>query len=268
MDYYTVLGVSKTATQEEIKKAYRKLAMDHHPDRGGDTIRFAEINEAYETLKDPAKRAEYDQPKTEYNFTSTNMDDILSAFFGTVRGYPNVRKNRDIRISVTLDLEEVATGKDLIASYNLLNGQSTIANIKIHAGIHDGEAIRFKGLGDNSIPSILRGDLLVLVRIKRHPVFERDGKHLKCTKEVSVFDLILGTSIVIKSLTGNEINVKIPKATQPGTIFSIAGYGLVDLNNGTTGHLYLTVKGFVPKISDDNIIERIKFINDAINTST
>ena len=70
MDYYKVLGVSKTATQDEIKKAYRKLAMEHHPDRGGDTIRFAEINEAYETLKDTTKRAEYDQPKQEYNFNS------------------------------------------------------------------------------------------------------------------------------------------------------------------------------------------------------
>jgi DnaJ-class molecular chaperone len=268
MDYYKVLGVSKTATQDEIKKAYRKLAMEHHPDRGGDTIRFAEINEAYETLKDTTKRAEYDQPKQEYNFNSTNMDDILNAFFGTMRGYPNVRKNRDIKIAITLDLEEVVTGKDLIANYNLFNGQSTIATIKIHAGIQDGEAIRFKGLGDNSIASIPRGDLIVLVRVKKHSVFERDGKNLKCTKEVSVFDLILGTSVVIKSLTGNEINVKIPKGTQPGTVFSIAGYGLIDPAKGITGHLYLTVKGFVPKISDDIIIERIKVINDAINTST
>lgn len=268
MDYYKILGVAKTATQEEIKKAYRKLAMDHHPDRGGDTVRFSEINQAYETLKDPAKRAEYDQPKQEYNFNSANMDDILNAFFGTMRGYPNVRKNRDIKIAITLELEEVLVGKDLIANYNLFNGQSTIATIKIHAGVQDGETLRFKGLGDNSIASIPRGDLIVLVRVRRHPVFERDGKNLKCTREVGIFDLILGTNIVIKSLTGNEINVKIPKGTQPGTIFSIAGYGLIDPVKGTTGHLYLTVKGVVPKITDDKLIERIKNINDAISTST
>lgn len=268
MDYYKILGVAKTATQEEIKKAYRKLAMDHHPDRGGDTVRFAEINEAYDTLKDPAKRAEYDQPRPEYNFNTTNMDDILNAFFGTMRGFPNVKKNRDIKIAVTLELEEVLTGKDLIANYNLFNGQSSIATIKIHAGVQDGETMRFKGLGDNSISSIPRGDLIVLVRVRRHPVFERDGKNLKCTREVSVFDLILGTNIVIKSLTGNEINVKIPKGTQPGTIFSIAGYGLIDPAKGTTGHLYLTVKGIVPKITNDELIERIKNINDAISTST
>ena len=265
MDYYKVLGVSKTATPEEIKKAYRKLAMDHHPDRGGDSSKFAEINEAYETLKDPARRANYDQP--EY-VNTTNFDDILNAFFGTMRGYPNIRKNRDIKIAITLNLEEVIADKDLITNYNLFNGQSSVATIKIPAGIHDGETIRFKGLGDNSISSIPRGDFIVLVRVKKHSVFERDGNNLRCIQEVSVFDLILGTSVVIKSLTGNEINVKIPKGTQPGTIFSIAGYGLVDPMRGTTGHLYLTVKGVVPKITDVELIERIKKINDAISTST
>ncbi len=267
MDYYSILGVGKNATQDEIKQAYKKLAKQYHPDHGGDTNRFAQINEAYETLKDPAKRSDYDRPKPEYNFDTTNFDDILNAFFGGMRGQP-VRKNKDIKIAVTLDLEEVVTGKDLIANYNLFNGQNTVATIKIHAGIQDGEAIRFRGLGDNSMSSIPRGDLIVLVRVKKHPVFDRDGKHLKCIKEVSMFDLILGTNVIIKSLTGNEINVKIPRGTQPGTIFSIAGYGLIDPHTGTTGHLYLTVKGFVPKITDDSIIERIKNINDAISTST
>ncbi len=270
MDYYTVLGVSKTATQEEIKKAYRKLAMDHHPDRGGDTVRFAEINEAYETLKDPVKKAEYDNPQPQYNFNNTNFnanfEDLFGAIFGN-RMQQQVRKNRDVKIAITLELEEVLTGKDLVANYTLFSGEQTVATIKIHPGIQHGEGIRFRGLGDNSIKQIPRGDLIVYVKIMQHKLFEVDGKNLKITKKVNIFDLVAGTQIEIDTLNKSKIGVTIPKGTQPETVLSVAGYGLPDPRTNSTGNLYIKIKGIVPLVHNETIIKRIKEINDEISTS-
>lgn len=271
MDYYSVLGVSKTATQDEIKRAYRNLVMENHPDKGGDHTKFSTINEAYETLKDPAKRAEYDSPTRQFNsqqFNSRNFDDqmfndLFSNVFGQFR--QQQMKNKDIRLSITLTLEDVLTGKDLIVNYSLLNGSSTHANIKIHAGVEAGESIRFKGLGDNSATQLPRGDLIIIVKIKNHNSFVRDGKHLKVTHLINIFDLILGTKVELNVLSGGKINVSIPRGTQPGTVMSISGHGLPCYRTGTTGNLYVTLKGVVPKIEDNNLLERIQELNDAIS---
>lgn len=267
MDYYSILGVSKNATQEEIKKAYKQKAMEHHPDRGGDHNTFATINEAYETLRNPQKRAEYDQPKPQFNFRSAdvnagNFEDIFSSFFGA---RAQTRRNRDIRIALTIELEEVLTGKDIILNYSLMNNQPTSASVRIHPGVNHGEAIRFKGLGDNSISSLPRGDLLVQVRVNKHKKFDRDGRNLYTNVDISVLDLILGTSITLETLSKNRLNVNIPKGTQPGTTMSISGYGLPDPRIGRSGNLYITVKGTTPKINDESLLERIKQINDDIN---
>jgi curved DNA-binding protein len=266
MDYYSVLGVSKTATQDEIKKAYKKLVMENHPDKGGDHDKFSMINEAYETLKDPTKRAEYDAPPQQFNFVNFNdqiFKDIFSSTFGQFR--QQQMKNKDIRLSITLTLEDVLTGKDLIVNYSLFNGSNTNANIKIHPGVESGETIRFKGLGDNSVSQLPRGDLIIIVKIKNHHVFLRDGKHLKVTQLVNVFDLIVGTKIELNLLSGSKINVFIPAGTQPGTVMSVSGHGLPCYKTGTTGNLYVTIKGIIPKIEDNTLLERIKELNDAIN---
>jgi curved DNA-binding protein len=267
MDYYQLLNVDKTATLDEIKSAYKKMAMAHHPDKGGDHAKFAEINEAYQTLRDPGKRANYDRPAPRQNFNASAADfeDVFSSFFGSKR---QVSRNKDIRIQVTMTLEEVIAGKDFIASYTMSNGQRTNANIRIHQGVEHGEIIRFKSLGDSSISQLPRGDLLVQVRVLNHNRFERDGRHLRTTVDVNIFDLILGTEVVIEKLTGGLIRVNISKSTQAGTILSIAGQGLPDLRSGTTGNLYLKIKGITPKITDTVLLERIKDINDAINNRT
>ena len=262
MDYYSVLGVSKTATQDEIKRAYRNLVMENHPDKGGDHTKFSMINEAYETLKDPAKRAEYDAP-TSQQFYDQMFNDIFSNVFSQFR--QQQMKNKDIRLSITLDLEDVLTGKDLIVNYSLLNGHSTHANIKIHPGVESGESIRFKGLGDNSITQLPRGDLIIVVKVKNHNIFLRDGRHLKFTHLINIFDLILGTKIELNVLSGSKISVFIPAGTQPGTVMSVSGHGLPCYKTGTTGNLYVTVKGVVPKIEDQDLLERIQELNDAIN---
>jgi|AntAceMinimDraft_1070359.scaffolds.fasta_scaffold02182_8 curved DNA-binding protein len=267
MDYYNILGVDKNAATSEIKAAYKKLAMQHHPDHGGDVTQFQKINEAYETLKDTEKRSNYDRPKSRqsFNVNSENFEDMFSSFFGQRQ---QIRRNRDIKLQITMTLEDVAEGKDFIATYSMFTGQQSTANIRIHQGVLHGEVIRFKGLGDNSILQLPRGDLLIQVRVVNHNRFERDGRHLKTNVDVNIFDLILGTEVLIEKLTGGTIRVSIPTSTQSGTILSIAGQGLPDPRTGTTGNLYLKIKGITPKITDKEILERIQDINDAINNRT
>jgi DnaJ-class molecular chaperone len=266
MNYYSILGVDANADQNQIKRAYRELVKKHHPDRGGDAELFKRINEAYETLSDPVKRQQYDNPQPQYSYNSNNFEDIFGAFFGQ-RAQPQ-RRNKDVKISISVTLEEVLQGKDVVATYTLTNGKQTSANIKIHPGVEHGEAIRFRGLGDDFISSMSRGELIVYVRVLAHRDFERDGRNIRKHINVSVFDLILGKKVSVRTLNGGEITVNVPAGTNPGTILSVAGYGLPDPRTGRTGNLYLVIKAITPTIKDSTLIERIKIINDEISSST
>ena len=270
MDYYSILGVSKNATQDEIKQAYRKLVKVHHPDRGGDPEQFKKINEAYETLKDQSRKSTYDNPQPEFRFTSNNVNmndfhDIFSQFF---RQQPHVRKNRDVRLSVSMTLEEVASGKELIGTYTLPSGRNETANFKIPAGVENGEVVKFKGLGDDSVNGMDRGDLLVHVKVLPHSRFERDGCNIFLKERISVFDLMLGGRITIEDLTGAQLNVNITKGTQPDTILSVSEHGLLDRRSGKIGNLFIRIKGFIPDIHDPEIIKKLKELSNEISNST
>lgn len=264
MDYYSILGINKQASQDEIKKAYRKKAMANHPDHGGDSGKFAQINEAYETLKDPDKRQAYDNPQVRMNVNSSNLDDIMEAFFGNRRP----QRNRDIKISITITLEDVALGKDVLATYKLSTGHESSASIKIHQGIQHGQALRFRGLGDAAIPGRPRGDLIVLVKVMNHPRFQRHGQNLHTNIKISVFDLMLGTDVIIEKIGGGPLKVNIPKGTQPGQVLSVSGYGIPDAATGRTGHMYVNVVGTIPKINDEEMERRIRILNAELNTRT
>lgn len=275
MDYYSVLGVNKHATSDELKKAYRKLAMQHHPDKGGDGKKFAQINEAYDTLKDPEKRSLYDNPATNNNFQGNgftdnfgNFNDIFGSMFG--QGFAQQHravKNKDIRLRVSLTLEDVLRGKDFLATYNMLNGVETSASIRIAPGVMDGQLMRYRGLGDHSAHSLPRGDLIMQISIVKHPRFRRDNAHLHIEEKVNLLDFITGTTKNIPTLEGGMVRLNIPAGTNPGTILSISGKGLPELNTGRTGNLYVKLKGITPKIKDPNMLEKVKLINDAINRS-
>ena len=271
MDYYKTLGVSKNASQEEIKRAYRKLAMQHHPDKGGDEKVFQNINEAYDTLKDSAKRQQYDQPQPDprVRVNTGNMDDVFRSFFGQGFGQARqMRRNASVSIHVKLTLEDVAKGKDFIGRYILNSGREEVANIRIPPGVEHGTVMRYQGLGDDSIKQMPRGDLHVKITVLKHPHFERDRLHLRTKCSISVLELILGTEVVVEKLTGGPINVKIPSGTNPGTILSIPGYGLPEPNTGRTGNLYLEIKGITPKIDNYEVLEKVREINDEVNRST
>jgi molecular chaperone DnaJ len=164
-------------------------------------------------------------------------------------------------------LEEVLKGKDIIASYSLLNGQQTTANIRVNQGVEHSETIRYKGLGDNAARQLPRGDLLVQILVLRHKIFERDNKHLYLDHGVTIFDLVLGTKITMQTLAGTSISVNIPEGTQPGTTLSVAGHGLPHRVTGQIGNLYVTLKARIPQTLTEDMKQRIKEINDELNNS-
>lgn len=274
MDYYSTLGLNRGASDDEIKKAYRKLAMKHHPDRGGDQAKFKEISTAYDALTNPEKKRIIDmggdpnaQPGMggfhhhgpgnpfEFHFNSGNFEDIFSNFgFGR----QPLRKNKSFNINVEVNLEDVLVGKDLNAEISIPGGKTRIINIHIPAGIESGQQIRYEGMGDTSIPNVRPGDLIVNVFVRQHTTFSREGSSLLLEKEVSVWDAILGTSIDVETLDKKTLSITVPPGTQPETVLRISGEGLPHMRSQQRGNLLMKVKVTIPKNLSKDQIEKIK----------
>jgi len=279
MDPYKVLGVNRNTDERELKKAYKTKAMKYHPDRGGDENKFKELNEAYDILKDPQKKAAYDRYGTtdpnqmnsqNFHFNG-DINEIFNTFIGGGggpfggRAYQNQRqRNQDINIEAVVDLEDVQNGKSLIASYRLPNGRQENVNIDIPPGVEHNNMIRFAGLGSDTYSGIPRGDLIVKVRVNRHPRWERDGVHLYTKIQVNVFDLMLGTKKEIQTLGGKNLSVTIPKGTQPGTVFNVTEQGLPHVHTGRKGNIYITVTTDVPRVENPEILQKIQRLKDDI----
>jgi DnaJ-class molecular chaperone len=280
MDYYATLGLQRGASPEEIKKAYRSLAMKHHPDRGGDETKFKEVAQAYEFLSDPEKKRIIDlggdpaaQPGMggfnqggpfEFNFGAEDLNEVFRNFgfggFGGFNGKPQ-RKNKSISITVQITLEEVLTGKDFDAEISIPGGRKKAINITVPPGIESGQQVRYRGMGDTTFTDVPAGDLLVNVIVLPHHVFERSKESLICEKVVSVWDAMLGTEINIKSLNNRTFNVTVPPGTQPNTVLSCKGEGLPRINSGVRGDLLIRIKVEIPKKlteSQLHLIETIK----------
>lgn len=257
MNYYSVLDVDKKSSQDDIKRAYRRLAMKHHPDRGGNSEKFAQINQAYDVLKDPVRRNQYDNPQSSTSSgPNQDMHDIFNSFFNMHKRAK--RKNSDLGITIKITLEEVMSGKDLLGKYYLSDGTEKIANIRIPAGIENGTVMRFKGMGDDIIKSIPSGDLHVQIVVMQHKRFARDRLHLRTSHGVNIFDLLIGKKINISGLDNRDISISIPAGTDPGTILSIPNHGLVDESTGRRGNLYVEIKGKTPKLDKEQIEKVIK----------
>lgn len=281
MDPYKILGVDRNTDEKELKKAYKTKAMKYHPDRGGDENKFKELNEAYDILKDPQKKAAYDRYGTTnmnnmggenftYNFNG-DINDIFNNFFGggpfnRANSYRNRPRNADINIEATLDLEDVQNGKSLIASYRLPNGRQENVNIDIPPGVENNNLIKFNGLGSDSVSNAPRGDLIVKVRILRHKTFERDGPNLYTKIKVNIFDLMLGTKKEIRTLSGKNLSISIPKGTQTGTMFNITGEGLPNVHNAKQkGNIYVTVFADIPRVENPELLQKIKNLRDELD---
>lgn len=266
MDHYQTLGVAKNATQDDIKKAYRRLAGIHHPDKGGDTAEFQKIQQAYETLSDPDKKQQYDNPNPfgqgmpggfnmhgfpggfSFSMGGMNIDDIFGQMFGQ-RG--NHRPHMpSYRTTVFVSLEEIYHGVEKTLQFNDHTGPKTV-KITVPKGAENGTTMRYDNLIKDSI-------LLVEFRIQPHQKFEREGPNLFSVHEIDIFDLIIGSKFKFTSISGKVIEVAVPEKTQPGFKLRIAKEGLPF--NNDFGDQYILLKPYIPSTIDDTIIKAIQTI--------
>jgi len=268
MDYYKLLGVNRNATPEEIKKAYRKLAMQHHPDRGGDHTTFANINSAYDVLSNSDKKNAYDNPQPNFNnqqhynpFGGTPFDHIFGQGFAQQRQTP---RNRDITIQANIELVDVLTGKNLIIQYQLSSGKLETVTVDVPAGAKHGDTIQYEGLGDNGHPRYPRGNLHVRIKVNKTKNWERDQDNLFTKKVVNVFDLLLGCVIIIETLDNKQLELRIPQGTKPGIKFSIPGYGIPNMHTRQRGIMFVTIDAEIPKITDQHVLDKIQQIKNEI----
>ena len=293
-DYYQTLGVAKTATQDEIKSAFRKLARKHHPDvvkaseRTGAEKRFKEINEAYEVLGDPEKRQKYDtlgmdwergaQPQPgggfrrsaggrqpggvggfpageEFNFGGTGFSDFFEAFFssgGRGAGFPGAgprgggaRKGGDVEADLAVPLEEALHGAKRKISFQRERGEVQTYEIKIPAGVREGQRIRLGGQGSAGTHGAAAGDLYLNVRLAPHPDFRVEGSDLIHELEASPTKAVLGGEVSVPTMEGTA-KLKIPAGSQPGQRFRLKNRGM-PMAEGGRGNLYVVLTIEIPK---------------------
>jgi DnaJ-class molecular chaperone len=271
-DYYKILGVSQKASDDEIKKAFRKLAREYHPDANPNNkaaeAKFKEISEAYETIGDSDKRKQYDAMRANPfagasggmggpggfgrqaghgpggNFSG--LDDILSTLFKHAGGTQAGRgpKGQDVEVETEVTLEDVVNGSTLTVSVSQPDGTTKRLKVKIPAGISHGGKVRVAGEGEPGTGG--RGDLMVKVKVQPHARYTREGDDLHMEVPVSVFDAVLGGEITIPTIEGGEIKLKIPAGTQGGKSFRLKEKGVPHLKGGGRGALLVKLQLQIP----------------------
>jgi molecular chaperone DnaJ len=278
-NFYDILGVSENASDSEIKKAYRELAKKYHPDKHkGDAsaeARFKEISEAYATLSDSKKRAQYDQMRRfgggnfSGNYQNVNFEDLGDLFggsFGSFRGRRTAggaglgdlfgdlfggsqgfqqrpQKGQDISAELTVSFDvAIRGGKQMIN----INGQKL--NVNIPAGTESGKKIRLRGQGQPGMSSGSSGDLIITITVAPHSHFRRKGADIYSTVPVNMVQAALGSKVSVNTYDKGAVNLKIPAGTQNGKLFKLRGMGINV--NGVQGDHFVDVQLTVPEKLD------------------
>lgn len=275
-DYYETLGVPPTASAEEIKAAFRRLARQYHPDVAADKKaaeeKFKEINEAYEVLSDPEKRRKYDElgagwqhggfpppppsgaewrqvpPEFDFEFGGTGFSDFFEQLFGTRRmprgawfGSAGPERGQDIESDILVSLEEALHGSTRRISFRRpATGRIETYTVRIPRGVREGQRIRLAGIGGPGEGGGSAGDLYLRVRYERHPEFQVEGANILHEAEVPVWKAVLGGEMEVPTLEGLA-RLKIPPGTQAGQRLRLAGRGL-PAPGGGRGDLLVVVQ--------------------------
>ncbi|HMO56514.1 MAG TPA: J domain-containing protein [Roseiflexaceae bacterium] len=273
-DYYKVLGVENTASEAEIKKAYRKLARQYHPDinpgNAEAEIKFKEINEAYEVLSDKEKRQKYDRFGRDWQryqqagpngggwqsgSGGVDFSDFFETLFGgggrsSGGGAPGGSfraAGQDVEQEVEITLEESFTGTQRSLQFHNPNGQPRTLTVKIPAGAEHGSRIRVAGEGGPGMGGGRRGDLYLLVKLLPHQRFERRGDDLHLKATVDLYSMLLGGDVRVPIMGGKTVTLKVPAGTQNGRIMRVAGQGMPRVRSpDTRGDLYVTLEVTLP----------------------
>jgi DnaJ-class molecular chaperone len=295
-DYYKILGLPKDAKTEDIKKAYRRLARQHHPDlnKGADAERrFKEINEANEVLSDPEKRARYDQLGPDWErfargsgqqgqggfqwvFTGTpgagtqdfsEFSDFFRMIFGDVGGFPGMggearrrspngrsrlrtHAGEDLESELEITLPEAFKGTARQVEVRREDGQTKRLDVKVPAGVRDGQRIRLAGQGGPDGAGGPAGDLYLRIRVRPHPFLRREGDDIHADLPVSLVEALLGGEVTVPTLKG-RVGLRIPPETQNGRVIRLAAQGMPRAGGGS-GDMFVTVKVVLPqKLSEE-----------------
>ena len=277
-DFYKVLGVDKKATADEIKKKYRSLARDLHPDKNqGDSAleeKFKAVSEAYDILSDAKKGAEYDEARSLFErggfraptgggnfqggdfsdiFGGGNPQDIFANLFGGAGMRRGPRKGQDLQTESTITFKESIFGTTLELKLNT-DGKSQNITARVPAGVNDGAKIRVKGKGAQGEAG--PGDLFILLTVKPHPIFSRKGENLLLTLPVTFAEATLGADIKVPTLSGDDVTVRLAAGTPTGRVLRVKGRGIT--KGHTVGDLLVTIEVQVPRRVEGEALEALK----------
>jgi len=274
-DFYKVLGIDKNAKADEIKKKYRALARELHPDKNkGDSVKeekFKGISEAYEVLSDDKKRAEYDEARSLYErggfraptggqqggdfndlFGGGNPQDLFANLFGGGRRGP--RKGQDLQTEATISFRESIFGTTLDLRLATDRGAAQNITARVPAGVNDGAKIRVKGKGAPGEAG--PGDLFIMLHVRPHAIFTRKGENLNVTLPVTFTEAALGADIKVPTMSGDDVTVRIAPGTSNGRTLRVKGRGIT--KGAITGDLLVTVEVQVPQRVDGKALDALK----------
>lgn len=257
MDYYSILGVDKNADEQTIKKAYKRLAMKHHPDKGGNEDKFKEINEAYATLSDPEKKAQYDNPHAGgFGFSHGAQGFDFGDIFGAGSPFDTIfQRHRNqtpmFRTPVQVSLRQAYTGANQAMELQTNQGKKVI-NINIPKGVKTGQQVRYDHvMGPGST-------LIIDFYVQPDNFFERKDQNLFSKHNISILDLIVGHKFKFTTLSGKTLEVKVKENTPPNTQIKLPGYGMPVGNTGMFGDQFILLNPILPAKIEQEVVDAIK----------